>query len=117
MTPHDWMLAILAVSAVVVLVSFWRAHRNNKIQFNAMDLIMVDGKVDKIALTFMLVFLVTTWIMIDLQIKGRMTEGYMTTYGAMWVLPLVAKVLFNKTDMPGTTTSTTLTQQTTEVKP
>lgn len=117
MTPHEWMLVILAGAAVLIVISFWSFHRNAKVQFNGLDLIMVDGKVDKIAFAFMLVLGVTTWIMIDLQIKGKMTEGYMTTFGAMWVLPLVAKILFNKSEMPGSTvTSSTMVQQTTEVK-
>jgi hypothetical protein len=117
MTPHEWMLVILAVAAALILLSFWRAHRNIATQFNALDLIMVDGRVDKIAAAFMLVLGVTTWIMIDLQIKGKMTEGYLTSFGAMWVFPLVAKFVFGKTEMPtGTISSSTIVQQTTEVK-
>jgi hypothetical protein len=80
------------------------------------DLIMEDGKVSRIALAFMLVLGVTTWVMIDLQVSGKMSEGYLTTYGAMWVLPLVAKVVFNQQSPPaGTslTSSTTVTQETT----
>ena len=117
MTPHEWMLAILAVVAAFIIISFWRAHRSSVTPFNALDLIMVDGKVDKIAAAFMLVLGVTTWIMIDLQIKGKMTEGYLTSFGAMWVFPLVAKFVFGKTEMPtGITSTSTLVQQTTEVK-
>lgn len=112
----SWMQAILAGAAVLVIVSFWRAHRTPGFSFNAFDLIMEDGRVSRIALAFMLVLAVTTWIMIDLQINGKMSEGYLTTYGAMWVLPLVAKVVFNKTDMPAGTSlvsTMTVTQETT----
>lgn len=111
----DWMLTTLAIGAVLVVVSFWRAHSRPGFDFNAFDLIMEGGKVSKIALTFMLAFAVTTWILIDLQLKGKMTEGYLMTYGGMWVASLVAKVVFNKTDLPsGTTTLTEL--KTTEIK-
>lgn len=103
----DWMLIILAGAAVFVVMSFWRAHRTPGFDFNAFDLIMENGKVSKIAFTFMSAFAVTTWILVDLQLKGKMTEGYMTTYGAMWVASLVLKVVFNKNDpAPGTTITT-----------
>lgn len=105
----DWMLIVLAGAALFVLCSFWRAHRKPGFDFNAFDLIMEKGRVSKIAFTFMAAFAVTTWILIDLQVKGKMTEGYLTTYGAMWVASLVAKVVFNKDDpSPGTTITTKL---------
>lgn len=115
----DAMHAILAIAFLIMIVSFWSAHKSNTQLFNAFDLIMENGKVSKIAFAFMLVLGVTTWIMIDLQVNGKMSEGYMTTYGAMWVLPLVAKVVFNKTEPPGTTTttSTAILQETTERAP
>ncbi|MES2352066.1 MAG: hypothetical protein V4641_31240, partial [Pseudomonadota bacterium] len=90
----DWMLVVLAGAAIFVLLSFWRAHRKPGFDFDAFDLIMTKGKVDEVKLTYMVAFAVTTWVLIDLQLKGKMTEGYLTTYGAMWVASLVAKVVF-----------------------
>lgn len=104
------MLVILAVAALLVAVSFWRAHSRPGFEFNAFDLIMEGGKVSKIAMAFMLVLAVTTWIVVDLQIKGHLTEGYFTMYGTMWVVPLVAKVVFNKTDLPAETGTTITTK-------
>lgn len=111
----DWMQAILAGAVALVLLSFYRAHRKPGFEFNAFDLVMIDGRVDRIAVAFMLVLGVTTWVMVDLQISGRMSEGYMTTYGAMWVMPLVARIVFNKTDLPlgsSLTSTTTVTKET-----
>lgn len=110
----DFMAMILVMAAILILVSFWKAHRTPGFQFNAFDLIMTDGKVDKISVAFMLVLGVTTWILIDLHIVGKLTEGYFTTYGAMWVVPLVAKVVFNKTETPNVQT-TNITSLTTSV--
>ena len=104
------MQAVLAVTFLVVLLSFWRAHHNKSSIFNAFDLVMENGRVSKIAVSFMGVFGVTTWVIIDLQVSGKLTEGFFATYGAMWVAPLVAKVVFNKSEMP---TGTTLTSTTT----
>lgn len=122
MSRADLMLVVLGIGFASLLVSFWRAHRRPDFQFSAFDLVMENGKVSKIALAFMLVLGVTTWIMVDLQIKGKMSEGYMTTYGAMWVFPLVAKVVFGKNDMPTTSTmtmtaSTTTTSEAPSVSP
>lgn len=112
----DWMQTVLAVALVVMVVTIWRAHRRADVSFDLADLIMVDGKVDRIASSYMLVLAVTTWIMIDLEIQKRMTEGYLMAYGGMWVLPLVAKMVFNKADMPGTTVQSITTSSTTTVK-
>lgn len=92
----DWMTTILAVGLLLVIWSFIRAHRRPGIDFSLYDLILENGKVSKIAFTFMAAFAVTSWILIDLQLKGKMTEGYLTVYGAMWVASLMAKVLSNK---------------------
>lgn len=94
----SWMQLFLGLSLIAILVSFWRAHHSQNFEFNAFDLLMENGRVSKIAVAFMGVLAVTTWVVIDLQITGKMTEGYLTTYGAMWVTPLVAKVVFNKQD-------------------
>lgn len=114
---NDLMLAVLGIGFLCLLLSFWKAHRRPDFQFSAFDLIMENGKVSKIALAFMVVLGVTTWIMVDLQIKGKMSEGYLTTYGAMWVFPLVAKVVFNKAEMPSTSTMTMTATTTTQEVP
>lgn len=90
------MQIILATVAALIVISFYRAHRTPGFDFNAFDLIMNKGKVDKIAVSYMLVLGVSTWIMIDLQINGKMTEGYFLAYIGAWIAPLVSKVAFNK---------------------
>lgn len=117
MTPREWMLIVLAVAVLAVLLSFWREHHNAAVQFNVFDLVMENGRVSKIAVAFMLVLGVTTWMMVYLTIDGKMTEGYLGLYGAMWVSPLVMKVVFNKNDMSSSSSTTTVMQQTTETKP
>lgn len=92
----SWMQVFLGLALIGIFVSFWRAHHSKTFEFNAFDLLMENGRVSKIAVAFMGVLAVTTWVIVDLQITGKMTEGYLTTYGAMWVTPLVAKVVFNK---------------------
>jgi hypothetical protein len=87
------MQIILAVGILVMLASVWRAHRTQGFEFNAFDLIMSGGRVDKIAVSFMLVLILSSWIMLDLQINGKMTEGYLGIYVGAWIAPLVSKVV------------------------
>lgn len=117
MTRSDWMLTILAGLAVVVVLLLWRAHRSALVNFNVFDLIMENGRVSKVAFSYMVVLVVTTWVMIYLAIRDKMTEGIFLGYGAMWVGPLVARIVFDKKELPASTTVTTLTQQTTAVDP
>jgi hypothetical protein len=116
MTPRHVMLGLLALAGALVLISLWRAHRSALLQFNLFDLITENGKVSKIAVSYMLVLGVTTWVIVWLTVRDKLTEGYFTAYGALWVAPLVAKVVFNK-DVPASSTSTTIVQQTEVTKP
>lgn len=103
----DWMLTILAIGAVLIAVSFWRAHSRPGFDFNAFDLIMENGRVSKISLAYMLVLLVSTWVIVDMEMKGKLTEGMFGMWLGAWVAPLIAKVVFNKSEMPSGTTTTT----------
>lgn len=96
MSTDDIMKIILAVSALFIIVSFWYAHRSDGNKFNAYDLLLVDGKADVIAVSFMITLALTSWIMIDLQLQKSMTEGYLAIYIGAWVTPLVSKLIFRK---------------------
>jgi len=108
----DPMLTGLCLVFIIIGLSFWRAQKRPDFAFDLFDLIMENGKVSKIAAAFMLVLAVTTWVIVDQQIKGSLSNEMFGLYGGMWVLPLVAKVVFNKQDMPDNTsmTSTTVTK-------
>jgi hypothetical protein len=96
----DEMHVILAVVVAIIAFSFWRMHRNPLVNFSLFDLVMENGKASKTGVAFMLTLGVTTWLIIDLEMKGKMTEGFLSAYGMMWVAPLVARVIFGKTDLP-----------------
>lgn len=115
MTPREIMLGVLAGAALLVLITMWRAHRDALSQFNAFDLIMENGRVSKIAFSYMLVLVVSTWVIVLMVWRDKLTEGMFGLYLAAWVGPLVAKLVFNKNDLPGTVSSTMTLQQTTEV--
>lgn len=96
MNRDDLMLAVLGVWFLCILLSFLRAHRNHSIKFDAFDLVMENGRVSKIALAFMLVLCVSSWVIVDQQIKGKLTETMFGLWLTAWVTPLVTKVVWNK---------------------
>lgn len=96
----DGMHLLLGIVMAVIAFSFWRKHRNTTDDFSLFDLVMENGKASKQAFCLMVSFGVMTWVMIDLEIKGKMTEMYMAGYGAIWVAPLIARVIYGKTDPP-----------------
>jgi hypothetical protein len=95
----ETMHIILAVAFALIAISFWYAQKKPFFQFDAFDLIMTDGKVDKIALSYMLVLALSSWIMVDLQINSKMTEGYFAIFIGAWITPLVSKVVFGKNEV------------------
>jgi hypothetical protein len=92
----DPMHAILAVGLLVILYSIWKAHNSPTTDFNALDILMENGRVSKIAIAFMLVLGVSTWVIVDQEVRGKLTDGMFGLWLTAWVTPLVAKVLFNK---------------------
>lgn len=99
----DGMHILLGAILAVLVVILWHAHHNQNIAFNLFDLLMDDGKVSRTGVAFMLTLGVTTWVIVDLAIDERLTEAYLTIYCTSWVAPLVARVIFNKLELPGKT--------------
>lgn len=107
--------AVTLILALMVVWSFYRAHKDPGNEINIFDLIMDQGRISKMAFAFITTLGVTSWIMIRLTVEGKLSEGYFTGYGLMWVAPLVAK-LFSAPPPPSNTTTTTTTSTAQEIK-
>jgi hypothetical protein len=105
----DLMLVLLGSGLLVLLFSFWRAHVAYGNAFNLFDLIMEDGKISRVALWFMIAGAVSTWVIVDMQIKDKLTEGIFGLWLTAWVAPLIAKMVFNKAEVPASTLTVTST--------
>lgn len=110
----DWMLTVLALGAALVVISFWRAHLKPDFNFDMFDLIMENGRVSRLALWYNLAGASSTWVVVDSQIKGALTEGLFGLWLAAWVGPIIARLVFNKTEMPTPGTIITTKVETTE---
>lgn len=87
------------VGILIIVWTMYRAQRDKKFkEFNLFDLLMEHGRLSRIACVFLGSFLTTSWIMVRLTLDGKMTEGYLAGYGALWVAPIVAKILGPSTE-------------------
>jgi len=101
----DWMGAVLGVGLLLIVWSFYRIHQNPAVDLNLFDLLLENGRMSKIAVSYMVAFMFSTWLMAYLVLSGKMTEGYFGLYGTLWVGPLVARVIFNKHEYSTTETT------------
>ena len=108
--PSD---AVIMIIALLLCWSVYRAHKDPAYRLDLFDLLMDGGRLSKTAFAFIATLGITSWIMVRLTLDGKLTEGYFTGYGLMWVAPLVAK-LFSSPPPSSTTTETT--ERTTSVK-
>lgn len=109
----DWMLTILAIGIALIVLTIWHAQRRP--DFDVFDLLKENGKVSRIAFWFMAAGAVSTWVIIDQEIKGKLNEGMFGLWLTAWVGPLVAKLVFNKgepTPLQGVTVTSV-----TDIKP
>lgn len=103
------MDGVLIAIALLIALSFYRAHKDKSFSFNLFDLIMENGRLGRLAFAFMVTLIITSWIMVRLTLDGKMTEGYLMGYGAMWVAGIVAKMFSTQTvSSSSSVTNTTL---------
>lgn len=84
--------ALLFVVVLIIAWSLYRLHRDPAVNFNLIDLIMENGRVSKVSCLVMGAFTVHTWIMVSLT-PDKMSEMYLTIYGATWVAPLLTRMI------------------------
>jgi hypothetical protein len=89
----NYSTMILTLVLFIILLSFWRAHRDPNINFNFYDFILENGRPSKLSFVLMGAFLVTTWIVFHLTLSGKITEGYFTIYGGLWIAPILTRIM------------------------
>jgi hypothetical protein len=88
--------AAFIITVLCILWSVYKLHQIPDNNFNMIDLLMEGGRVSKVACILMGSFFVHSWIMVDLQAHDKMSEGYLTIYGATWVAPMLARLFLTK---------------------
>ena len=80
--------------AVTVFLAFilWRWHKNPTNPVDLTDLLMENGRLSRLGVTWMGSFLVMTFGFVYLILKGTITDTYAALYSATWAAPIVAKL-------------------------
>jgi hypothetical protein len=94
---------VLGIVLVTFLYLIWQGNKKNS--FNIWDLfqdIKCDGTrvASGIKCAYQVSFLLSSWVIIDQEIKGSLSEGVFLAYLGTWCLSLIAKVVFDKQDPP-----------------
>lgn len=89
----DIMALILAAALLVVILTSLSLHRNPDNHFDILDLFMENNHLSKAAVVMMGTFGLTTWMMVELTLSGKMTEGYFGLYAAAWITPVVVRLI------------------------
>lgn len=90
------LIAVLALVLVGLVIARTLSTRDadaaSRIDLD--DLLLgEDGKLSKAAAVMLGAFLVTTWMMVWLTLREKMTEGYLAIYVAAWITPTVTKLV------------------------
>lgn len=100
------MVIVLCLAVVGILYLLWRGQRDaGSNSFDIWDLVMdigPDGKrrASSIKCCFQAAFLLSSWVIVDQEIKGVLTEAIFGLYLFTWCASLIAKVVYDKKDPP-----------------
>lgn len=91
------LVVLLLTVAFILVRSLLRRDKNDRSVISIDELFTDDaGKTSKTAVVFIASFIFTTWVGIWMTLNGKMDTGFLMAYGSLWVTPVVAKVIFNK---------------------
>lgn len=112
-TIYGYEINIMASFLILFIVWCFIAARNINARtdntFEILDLFMENGRISKAAVVMMGAFVLTTWMMVTLTLKDKLTEGYLGIYVAAWITPVVVRLITgtpsnpNKSEPPAPT--------------
>jgi hypothetical protein len=100
------MMVVLILALATFGYFLWRGQRDSgRNTFDAWDLIMdtlPDGKrrASGIKVSYQTAFIVSTWVVIDKELKGALDAPTFGLYLATWCASLIAKVVFDAKTAP-----------------
>lgn len=94
------MAIVLGLAVLLIGFLVWKAQRDEKNPFDIWDLFLENGKANPTRTAFLTAFVMTSWVIIDREIKGTLDITFFGAYLAGWVGPLAAKIIMNKDAIP-----------------
>ena len=107
------MEALGLIIVLLVALSVYRAHRDTTVNFSLLDLLMQNGRVDRIACVTMGTWFALVYVFVGTYIDGKMTEGLYTAFGGLCFAPMIAKMFSGSTSttVVAQSSSTEITQE------
>lgn len=95
---------MLTMVALVVLYMLWRSQKSLK-DFDVFDLLMdtlSDGtrRVSGIKSVFVASFVISSWVIVDQEIKGTLNAEMFFAYLSVWAASAIAKVVWDTKQAP-----------------
>ena len=91
----------LLLTLALIALTLRRSNANAASKFSLDDLLLGDdGKASKAAAWAHGAFFFTTWMMIFLTLREKMSEGYLAIYVAAWITPTVTRLVKNPAAPP-----------------
>jgi hypothetical protein len=94
--PLAKILAVMGLLLIVIMVvrTLWNRDKCDESRISFDDLLLdADGRMSKSAIVMFGSFGMTTWLMVFLALSDKMSEGYLTIYGGLWIIPSVTKLI------------------------
>jgi hypothetical protein len=94
--PLAKILAVIGLLTLVVIIIrvLWTRDKDEASKVCFDDLLLdPDGRMSKSAIVMFGSFGMTTWLMVFLALSDKMSEGYLTIYGGLWIIPSVTKLI------------------------
>lgn len=100
------MLIVLMLGLTLLGYFLWQGQRQSgRNTYDIWDLLMdrlVDGsrQASGIKLAFQVCFFVSTWAVVDKELKNTLDASFFAVYSGVWSAALIAKVIFDQKNMP-----------------
>jgi hypothetical protein len=90
----------IIISLIGVLFSLWQRDEKKYGEFDLTDLLMENGKMSRLAFTWLGSFLVMSFGFIYLLLTKGLTDTYALLYAGTWAVPIITKMFAVKPDLP-----------------
>ena len=89
---HDLVALVFFAAVLAALIGLYLWHRSKDSAVDISDLLMENGRLSKMAFTWMGSFVVMSFGFIYAVIQGKLSDTYAALYAATWAVPIVTKL-------------------------
>ena len=92
MERSDLISVVFLLAVLLVLVTLWVWHRSKDSDVDLSDLLMENGKLSRLAFTWLGSFMVMSFGFVYAVLLGTLSDIYAALYAATWAVPIVTKM-------------------------